>query len=104
MRTLKTSALIALIAVLTACAPGISSGTIIDKRHKDAWVQTTFVQQCTGYRNGICSGWITVPRYLYWPEAWKFHLATDTDEGWLNVSSVVYNKYEVGDYYEKAER
>ncbi|QIG58026.1 hypothetical protein SEA_PAULODIABOLI_342 [Microbacterium phage PauloDiaboli] len=99
-RFLSFVLLLAMIAVLVACSP-ISSGVVTSKDYDPAWTQTVYDQRCIS-RNakGVCSGYISSPRFVYHPERFTLNLRGEEDKtGWVNVPEGEYNSYEVGDQY-----
>lgn len=95
---------LAAAAILTACSP-ISEGRITEKTHAEAYDSTYYTYQCMSYReDGTCAMDIPIPHTQRIPEKWGFDLSTGDKEGWVTVSEDTWNRYDVGDYYEKGGR
>lgn len=92
----KLTALVITAAIfLTGCSV-ISSGTITDKKHSDAYYYP--VTYCAIYgKNGICMMYST--RQDYMPASWSFDLAKEDKTGYVRVSESTWNSYDIGDYY-----
>lgn len=82
-----------IVSLLTGC--GISEGQIIDKQYSPAHTTTTTQIQ---YNPATKSNMI-IPIIKNEPDRWKFKLKNNDDTGWIYVSKIVYDKFEIGDYY-----
>lgn len=99
-RALSFVGMLLALAVLVACS-AISEGTVTSKDYDPAWTQTVYDQRCISRNsNGVCSGYISTPRYIFHPERFTLNLSGEEDKtGWVSVSESEYEQYEVGDYY-----
>ena len=104
-RTLPIAlALAAAAAVLTGCSP-ISEGRITQKTHEEAYDSTYYTYQCISrHSDGTCSVNMPIPHTQHYPEEWGFDLTDGEQNGWVDVSEDTWNRYDVGDYYEKGGR
>ena len=97
-------ALAAAALVLASCST-VSSGRITEKTHSDPSEYTYYIDHCVSYReDGTCSVNVPMPRTQQVPEKWGFDLVNGDEEGSVSVSEDTWNRYDVGDYYEKGGR
>lgn len=85
---------IALVVLSLAGCSAISSGTITDKIHKDAYYTTS--TYCSVYIKAQCAAYAS--RQDYHPESWRFDIEDGKNTGWVYVSEQSYSEFEVGDY------
>lgn len=113
-RWLKVIWLIVLVLALLTLAVGCGdsapeNGLVVDKRYTpDHYVQESY-NQCYAYnKDGICTLSIPVYSNRYVPPRYELKLqrcqANESgeqkcSEGWRNVSEVVYDTYDIGDYF-----
>ena len=97
--------LAALVLLLSACSPKITSGEVYDKEHRDAFVTVSFYPLVT--YNGKTSTTTMVPYTVYYPERWVIFIKSFEDGEWLTedfyVSETVYNSINIGDMFEYDE-
>jgi uncharacterized protein YceK len=91
----KALAMLAAVMLLAGCS-SISEGTIVEKKHSDAYYYP--VTYCMIYNSkGACSAFAT--RMDYMPESWWFDIEKGDQTGWVYVGELTFDKYNVGDYY-----
>mgnify|MGYP003292093251 FL=1 len=94
--------LVALVLLLSACSPKITSGEVYDKEHRDAFV-TVSVYPVVTYNGKTCTTTM-VPYTVYYPERWVIFIKSFEDGEWLTedfyVSESVYNSINIGDMFE----
>ena len=83
------------LLLVSGCSPP-DHGTVVEKRHHDAytWVQLV----CAAYgKGGVCSVYVPITHYV--PESWELCLRDGDDTGCRNVDHDTYDHYRVGDFY-----
>lgn len=78
---------------------GTKQGTIIDKKYNAAYTSTTYTSTYTGKTT------ISIPVTRYNPENYNIKIQKEdngkTKECWVQITKEEYNKYKIGDYYNK---
>lgn len=105
-----------LALVLSACAPPLMTGTVIQRTytpaHTDSYIDMVYTgQSCTGGYSNVprtcTNNYIYVPRTRDVPDRWTIKIEGCDDEGCreedLNVTRAEYESYKVGDAWERQE-
>lgn len=94
--------IVMLLFFLTSCGYGKKRGTIIEKE---------FVPEHTSYSHvPIRSGKVTrmATQRHHYNDTWRIKIQKEEDgkikECWIEITEEEYNKFKVGDYFEKEER
>lgn len=88
-----------LLVALVACSP-ISRGTIVDKKYHEAYEYP--VQYCAMYDpKDLTKCAMYGTRYEQVSEKWSFDLVQGEREGWAYVSKAIWDRYEIGDYFDQ---
>ena len=103
-KILKISILIILIIaiiIIIGCEYdyGIKQGTIIDKQYRTEYITYTYTTSYVG------SSIIRTPIPLHQPETYNIHIQKEeegkTKDCWIEITKEEYEKYNIGDYYNK---
>lgn len=93
--TAAMAAVLTMLLLLAGCS-AISTGRITDKIYTAPY--TTMHMQCISFSSkGICTG--QMPVYTNHPERFRFNLDNGRETGWVYVNELLYNTYNVGDWY-----
>jgi hypothetical protein len=80
--------LLLLFLIISGCNQ-IESGTVINKKHKNAYSFTTFVM----------SGKVMVPIIHHYPESWIIYIGQGEKKGSCSVSELEFKNIQINSYY-----
>lgn len=91
--------IILIVVIYTYADYGTKEGTIIDKSYHQAYTTTEYTT------SNINNSTIRIPQQIYHPETYNIKIqkqdGAKLKECWIQITALEYEKYKIGDYYEK---